>query len=762
MAGRCSKDISAQTECVIANLDQVKGKINEMCASVLAASQSDKNARIQAVADEIVNMLLRLDLAYKQHVPNKAVGVHMDNRYKVGLDPTDVHDLLLEIFRKGWSFLEVVGARGFEIPPGAKGDEYIKFNYDLVESSDGMLAPCPAHWLRIVSVACSHTVAGLRCIEFGTKGVSDELCANGVVSKERILEGCPSFAEPLAEGLKWTIIRAPVAAACPQLAAVLQEAGNAGHSTRRVNTKLQNLMQIHQKSLRCVKEGGPIWDRIAREIEVNRPNLQGQGQGMCNYVAAFSGGTDPIYLKDLDRFSKGLPVRRDISGQSFGMFAKAQLAHAPDYVTACVKASLAAPDNYVRMGESKLFCTNDVESMVKGNKAHVAEAVKIMRDAKTWASSIGIDKTAATRIIDDLEIRIVMHVHHKKAKGRKVFKSLIDIAKQFVHEVYDLDKVKAALIAAPWGLPSEEPAAAPGPSRAAPLREFSAEGLSAIGLERDGFVVGAEVRHSSGGSTFIKSIDGTRVRVGDAAADSTTVEITTAMLVDEYTVYAGKRIVKTPVGDFPNPLGHTEHKLEFRKSVMRMGLNYAFEKFYEETKVTVQTKPTRSVFTLAKYQKDKLVLVPLSPSVGVSQTKLSASVVDFGVVHTDARTSVAYRGYVSPKFDPPSDDVAPSGCDVKVAGVFVVPFWCVKKTQDSGAANMALKHERIVAKIDVGGVEGQAITIDVPVLRNTSVIAEGAELLVFEPPRQKHSDSAPVKRNAEPQAKPKAKAPKRG
>ena len=63
-----------------------------------------------------------------------------------------------------------------------------------------------------------------------------------------------------------------------------------------------------------------------RQVEMNNQHLSGQCIGMCMYVAQWAGGKDPIFLRELDLWSKTVTNRREISSKQFGMLAKAELS----------------------------------------------------------------------------------------------------------------------------------------------------------------------------------------------------------------------------------------------------------------------------------------------------------------------------------------------------------------------------------------------------------------------------------------------------
>eukprot|EP00959_Pyramimonas_sp_CCMP1952_P326448 6833539-Pyramimonas_sp.AAC.1 len=103
--------------------------------------------------------------------------------------------------------------------------------------------------MEILSITCSHTNAGLRCAKLCSSSPHAEICTDdGKLSLDKILAMAPSYKEPLEVGLEWVVIRRQCEDAMPELASFLSEAGNSGHGSHRVPTKMQVLMQIHKKA----------------------------------------------------------------------------------------------------------------------------------------------------------------------------------------------------------------------------------------------------------------------------------------------------------------------------------------------------------------------------------------------------------------------------------------------------------------------------------------------------------------------------------
>ena len=113
------------------------------------------------------------------------------------------------------------------------------------------------------------------------------------------------------------------------------------------------------------------------------------------------------------------------------------------YATAMVKAMLNAPSTMVANGQACVFSAGDFGSLQpKGkNRSNAAEANNIITAAYRFFEAYGsrIASADRTKLLADLEIRCVMHVHHKRIETRAMFKSLLHIAKQFHSDMKLLD-----------------------------------------------------------------------------------------------------------------------------------------------------------------------------------------------------------------------------------------------------------------------------------------------------------------------------------
>ena len=458
-------------------LDEVLPAIKQIIRKV----RDEDDGQLKAAFGEIKQMLLNHRLAAVVKIPNAQVLVCPSNRFGAGLEVSDVHTILDDICNVGVDW-ELIGVpMCFEVPAGAEGNEVVIFNEQQAKDANGFLAPVDVYQDEyVMSVTCSHRVAAMRCVENGcnheehleeNKG---QLTNNGKLSVEKCTTLCPTLREAMT-GLQWVKVKHEVLSAMPELAAFLSEAGNAGSGIAREHTVTQVMLQVHQKAMtNQMATGDCQWDKVASAIERQHIGMQGQVRDLVAYVAAWSGGSVPIFLQELDAFAKTLAVRRRLSPFIMGALAKVKMSQSPEFITACVLAMLASPTTYTNAtGESTLINGSEVHSISEKHKTKVLQASKIIKSAREWAREVKLPKALATRTMGDLQQRLVMHVLNKR--GKVVFKTIDDIAAQFLKDVEAADAEAFARAQAPFA--KKEVETETKPKAGAPMRSFASGGV---------------------------------------------------------------------------------------------------------------------------------------------------------------------------------------------------------------------------------------------------------------------------------------------
>ncbi|CAK0855463.1 unnamed protein product, partial [Prorocentrum cordatum] len=657
-------------------------------AEVCARYQNSDNAEApqqKAAADQMIQLLLDKQLAYRLKAEPDEVGVHPDNRYGVGVEWYEVHTLAGIIIRGGWSWSEVKDPIAIEIAQGAAGDEQLRFNEGLAASSEGYLAKVPAV-VKILSIACSHTNQVLRCIKHKTKSHEMEF-------------------------------------------------------TNDDQHLSQTLLQVHAKGKRNKQiHGDPKWNFVTRGIERTRPFLQGQVQFMTEYVQNYSGGDPPTFLTELKHYAKTLDTVRDVGSVTFHVLGAAKLTQVPELITNMMKASLCAPDSFARPDGVRLFTSADVMAVESGKLRESAfESVNMRRLAVQCLSDCGLTNAhLATKLIGDFDVKMAMKVFGKQKKGRKIYGSLGEIGRDFVKGVV-AKWPHARSTPAPWGVAAaeaqEEPTAAPSDfvqydvgSGAAPILRSNV--LEATGFEVDAVVKCVRGRHE--GEWVIKGI-GEKVKLaprgpvataGPAEKRAKAMEfaVSIGQLADDFELVKATDTTTINVsGDAALDLLNMENALENRRAWFRVALNCAYRERISSVNVAIEfSKSSKVCKVLTKYQKGELVLIPLTPSISIGPRPTpNAIVVD------DSMPDHKSIMYLMSKNILPDSDACKDGWP------FIVPFWNVPTRVDTALVNMAPSSIKVpfeVRSCALNFGKSDCKTITITTLVNTKALKEGSEL----------------------------------
>ena len=455
--------------------------------------------------EKLMQLLEGAGLVDIKNVSVAKVGVHPCNRDGAGLVPVDVHDLLLHIVKNGWSHT-AVDAMAIEIPPSVEGQTWREFNEQLCNESDGLIAAVDKEALEVVTVRGSHTTAAVRAMLAGCKGIHDEMCTHGKLSFSKISELQPSMQEPAAKGIVYKVVKHQLATACPTLATVLSRTGNALHGVHRHVTSLQMCWRLHAHA---AASADPDWTKIVSQACIGMPpNYSKIATQLVDFVQAWSGGASGHILKELEKYERLMTMKRNLAANDLHHMGKLDaLMDAPRYVAAMVKALLNAPDPMTHDGVACIFNNADWASLQRDGRSlkDAKEASRIMVEATNWLKAYAnMAETDVVKLISDLEVRLVMHVHGKKTPSRKEFKNLLHIAQAFY------DSAKALDCNLPrWSIIKEHVAAEkPIQQKRAKLREVAEDRVTDDVLHERGFIVGAKVTDST-------AVEFTIMEVGD-------------------------------------------------------------------------------------------------------------------------------------------------------------------------------------------------------------------------------------------------------
>lgn len=487
-------------------------EIQHQINAVIGRCQDSAAAQLKAAADEIIQLLLENNLAHYDTVSIERIAPHPSNRFGSVVNPVDVHKLLALILAAGFSASEMTGALAFEIMPGEQGDNQFQKYEHVQQMSDDSLPQLHRGNIKILTVCCSHTVSCLNCIEQGLRALPEldqKYLTDGRISKEKVIGECPSIRSPLAAGVKFLVIRHQVDAACPQLATFLQEAGNAHKGVERLPSQLQFMIQICERLQRGTPEN-VIIQQLERQY---RPAfVTDSAKHLVAYACMWAGGADnPVFLTELDAFSKSLTQPREVPGVVLTQLAQLKLAAYPEYANAVMKAMLASPENWASKGKSTLFTTEDILQIEGKLRDQAVAAVEWMRKARAYADKLiaaGVLKTSVDLLVSKMQVNMVMCVHKRgKKKHEKVMLdanvTLKACADDFVRDASQLHTQQGCKtdIPQPWDVDSRA-SSTPSDKLAPPTSRVYTNGR--IELSNTGFKYGSVVENSKGEKFIVR------------------------------------------------------------------------------------------------------------------------------------------------------------------------------------------------------------------------------------------------------------------
>ena len=194
---------------------------------------------------------------------------------------------------------------------------------------------------------------------------------------------------------------------------------------------------------------------------------------LAKFAAAWAGSDQSVTLKEVESYAKTLIRRNEPEDEQFTFLANANVRKSPRWPIMCLKALIKAPDKWIfNKGEAKMYNTTHKKEMESKLADKIAEAVAMVEKAKEW---FGSDVAFYGKMIGDMEVRLVMHVHNFKVKTQQWFTSLDAIGIDFAKQVRDMG---GDMSKCPWKLTdaAAPAAAASNAPRASGIVEYGEDG----------------------------------------------------------------------------------------------------------------------------------------------------------------------------------------------------------------------------------------------------------------------------------------------
>jgi len=319
--------------------DRIQAVAPELRLLVQAHEDGSFKGGVEAFNTNIMTKIVASGLLHQETKCPMKVGAHPDNRERAMLVPIDVQDLLLKFADNGYNPAKW-DALALRIPAGPEGDHWRAANDVLVKGSAGLLAPICGDSIELVTGRGSHGTAALRMVLIeGTRSIHPELSdQHGYVSKAKLLEMQPSWAEPLEKGLVYNILPGELELAVPGLLSCLSRIGNASNDVFRQQTALQLCARIHSIIASKMKNDKDEVDLtwVAKQACIGNggTSFMPKAVQLVEFVRAWSGGRDAQILRDLEKYERSISVKRKLAPADLQTMAGIDLLHAPKYVQA--------------------------------------------------------------------------------------------------------------------------------------------------------------------------------------------------------------------------------------------------------------------------------------------------------------------------------------------------------------------------------------------------------------------------------------------
>ena len=155
----------------------------------------------------------------------------------------------------------------------------------------------------------------------------------------------------------------------------------------------------------------------------------------------------------------------------------------------------------------------------------------------------------------------------------------------------------------------------------------------------------------------------------------------------------------------------------FAESSAKSLITIAFEAANENvSRIRVQTKPAKAIFSESAVAAGKLALIPLTPKIVVTKTVVPGGL-EINSPFDIGDKKIYLQAYTNEKE--------------------VVPYWFARIVDDEKEATMVEKTRIVEIKRGVSKKEAETVSVAIPVMINKKAIKAGEELTVYRAPIEK-------------------------
>ena len=673
---------------------------------------SRNKAKLVTVVDQILSLLADNDLSYRMKIPPQQLGTHPKNRNGYGVSGPEVHQLGWDIFSVGFSASATSHAVCIEDNQHRAIERY---NMAMCTADEKLSQPKDGQ-VRYGTLSCGHTNQWLNCIlaEVPTDitSLQDD---RGRISASK-LSSDTQLSEALKSGIEWLVLKAQVEVSFPQLPDLIQEAKNMIGTAQRPESEVQLLLKISQHALQYPIGEHVDWKRIA--FIAQTPSCKHDCAALAQFASRW-GGHD--LMKELMQFhTTHVKPNRCIGPSTFIALSKIPLTPqqlCPFFVIAVLKCQFTCPPDKVRSGICQFISPSDITSLSGKKLPAMLAAEKILRECREFIASNSLGSLVhpknMLKYFGYLDTRAVRVVLSKECNIKTVEEGAAAFCQGAI-----IDSNAVATITNPWAshLSSTTTSSSSSSHAFIPNTQLFA-GFVPIAAHKqvvlqNGFACGASILD-------IVSQQPAKIHNISDAGDVEIVKPDGSQAIILHNkflaTYSLSKMSKEILSNWKSVAGSTDFQSNTAKCRIMVALE-ALHAQHTDPQVQLISKP-RGIVALAKFAKNKLILVPATNRIAIANPKVSKPANSLDVDNC---------WLLPPVFEKDS--------------IEAVPAWFASHTPDESAANMMLT--TMAVEVEVKSKKGSTAnvsaisTINVPVIVNKDAVQVNQELLLYRPAPQ--------------------------
>ena len=352
-------------------------------------------AQVVSIVDAIIDGLIQVNLATRQVLKPKRVGVNKLNRDEVGLLIESVIAIGEQVDNDGFSLWACAMAVCFE-----DDDErsHAKFTINMC-NAEPSLASFALDEVDHAAVACTHfnqfLCAAVDAIPCDVASIS----VMGRISTAKIEAKNPRFGTAIREGIEWVVIKKQVTKLMPELARIIQDARNRVGKVQHNEDQWQVLKKMMRESKTHHKGNTILWDVVEARVKASKPICM---DDIAAYKAFLHLYPSHSHVDDLVRFTrKYCKLGSSVPGSLFQAIASIKLA--PDELAADAFFAIAKTCAQGPKIEDKV-CKTVTASMVVSfckDRNNLKNLQSTIAKCKELCFKSGCDEVDANALLDN-------------------------------------------------------------------------------------------------------------------------------------------------------------------------------------------------------------------------------------------------------------------------------------------------------------------------------------------------------------------------